>query len=109
MTFAVPAGGTEAGIEEERGMAESAEHTHRVRIHYIETVRGEPRAFVYEEAVTASSTREARESGIAGFNWLAANSNSGWIREIERVEVRSLENLGTAAARPPLNEKPADY
>lgn len=87
-------------------MGESGEHTHRVCIRYVETVRGRPRAFVYEEDVTASSTHEARKLGVAAFDWLTEHSSSGWIREIEQVEVRP---LGATAARPPLNERPADY
>jgi len=87
-------------------MDEGDKNTHVARIHYVETVRGKPRAFVYQVSVQAPTTDWARQLAVAEFNWLAERSSSGWIREIERVEVRPVAG---AATKPPLKEKPADY
>ena len=87
-------------------MDEGGKNTHVARVHYVETVRGQPRAFIYEVAVQATSTGVARQLAVQEFNWLKERSSSGWIREIERVEVRP---LASAATKPPLRERSADY
>ena len=63
------------------------ENHYKLRIAFTEFVRGEARSYKHDVNVEATSESDAIKDAIDRFDALARESQVGWIRRIDAVEV----------------------